>query len=462
MMRWAWILDAVLALAASAHILLHKRQPRSAALWLLWVWFFPILGPLFYWFFGYNRVGLAARSNLGVPAWKRVRGGVGALKALGDSVTGLPLRPGNRVGALTHGDQAFLEMRAALNAAKHQIDLQTYIFDFDEVGERFADALERAARRGVRVRVLVDGVGGWGAVARLKQRLSAVGAECRSDWRLDRIFKQPLFNLRNHRKLLIVDGARVFTGGLNISRRYSKSALGLLRQRLRFSQGNFRDLHFSVQGPITRDLIALFQADWRNAGGAGVASKFRPGARGSQRARMVPSGPDEHIEKLLDMLLGGLRFAKRQVDLVTPYFIPDRALLAQLRVLARSGVRVRLFVPRTSDHLFMTWAARAYFFELLEAGVEIWQINGPFVHSKAVVVDGKWCLIGSANLDARSFRLNFELNLEVHSRALAAELSQVIEGYRSQARRVEMAGVLRWSAFYRLRSSAVNLLAPYL
>lgn len=456
MSLWLWALDVALALTASAHILLHKRQPRSAALWLLWVWVLPGVGPLAYWFLGYNRVGLHPRRQPTVG--KRAPG----LRALGDSVTGLPLRPGNRIELLADGDRAFPAMLRALRGAKSQVDLQTYIFDLDEVGERFASELEAAARRGVRVRVLVDGVGAWGDSARLKRRLAAVGADCRSDWRLDRVFRQPLFNLRNHRKLLLVDGKLAFTGGLNISRRYSKSALQVLRQRLSFGQGGFRDLHFSVRGPVLADLAALFQEDWRDSGGKGGAQRVRAHRAGTQAARLVASGPDEDIEKLLDMLLGGLRFAKRRVDLVTPYFIPDRALLAQLRLLGRSGVRVRLFVPKTSDHRFMTWAARAYFADLLEAGIEIWQVGGPFVHSKAVVVDGSWCLIGSANLDSRSFRLNFELNLEAYSAALGKRLTRSIEGYRSQGRRVELAGVLRWTALQRLRSAAVNLMAPYL
>lgn len=468
-LRWLIILvDAALALFTTSHILLHKRQPRSALVWIVWVWILPLLGSLAYLYFGLNRVGRAPHRVVPVPA----RRGRADLERLVASVSGTPLRQDNHVGVLVDGTQGYPAMLDAIRWARRSLDLQTYIFDLDGVGEAILLALEEAAKRGVRVRVLCDGMAAWGARPTLRRRLRAVGGDARAYWQVDRLFRQPLFNLRNHRKLLLVDQALAFAGGLNISQRYAKGPLARLRD-IRFLSGarpQVRDIHFRMRGPIVRDLQRAFERDWRHARGApGAAqrpSKAAPprlrGEHAGVSMRMVKAGPDEDLERIYEVLLGALTQARHRVDLCTPYFIPDSPLLALLRLLGYRGVAVRLFVPARSDHPYLNWAAREYYDDLLDAGVEVWEVGEPFIHTKLCLIDDHWAFMGSSNLDPRSFRLNFELNLEARSRPLLRRLRGILDGYRRGTKPLSAADLAGRSAFSRLRGALVNLAAPYL
>ena len=471
MQSLAWSLHVFLALAASAHILLHKRQPRSALPWLVWVWLFPVAGSVVYLYLGLNQVGRPPHRL--VP--ERRKGRPPGFDTLAAAVAGTPLRTGNRARMFIDGTEGYPAMLASIRAARLSVDLQTYIFDFDRVGTAFLAELEAAAGRGVRVRVLLDGLGA-GIRGHLKRRLKLAGGEVRHYWRLGRFFRQPLLNLRNHRKLLVCDGSVAFTGGLNISHRYAKGPIARLRD-LGFLVGGrppVRDVHFAIWGTLVGDLESCFRDDWKHSGGTEAPVHARgaaggvgpgaagPGAVGRVAARVVRSGPDEDVGRIYEVLLGALSLAGRSVDLCTPYFIPDQPLLAMLRILGYRGVRVRLFVPCVSDHPFMHWAGQEYYQELLDAGVEIWEMGRPFVHAKLAVVDGRWSFLGSSNLDIRSFRLNFELNVEIRSRALAAGITALLESYRQGARKVENSRAGRRPAWVRLRGALVNLAAPYL
>jgi cardiolipin synthase len=382
------------------------------------------------------------------------------------------LRRGNRLRLLRDGTEAYPAMLSAIRRAKVSVDLQSYIFDLDEVGQAVLSAMEDAARRGVRVRVLVDGLAAWSARRPLKRGLRAAGGEARSYWRWSRALGQPLLNLRNHRKLLVVDARLAFTGGLNISRRYAKGPLSRLRELSFLASGRpaVRDVHFALTGPLVPDLAGCFEDDWRHSGGhnkplplgKAAALTLGPGAVGNVAARVIRSGPDEDLERYYEVLLGALSLAKRSVELSTPYFVPDAPLMALLRVLSYRGVKVRLHLPRESDHSFMNWSTREFYHDLLDAGVEVWEIRAPFIHTKAAVVDGHWLAFGSSNLDNRSFRLNFELNVEARSRELAGQVSVLLAGYRHGGHRVDLARLRRRTSWQRVRGAAVNLFAPYL
>lgn len=281
-----------------------------------------------------------------------------------------------------------------------------------------------------------------------------------------------MFNLRMHRKLLIVDETVAFSGGLNISQRYAKGPLARLRD-LRFlasARPQVRDVHFRIRGPVLADLLESFAADWAHARGGhkalldGPAGKM-PALRGEIAGvalRLVKAGPDEDLERIYEVLLGALSQARHRVELCTPYFIPDPALLEQLRLLGYRGVSVKLMVPARSDHPYLNWAAQEYYDDLLDAGVEIWEVGEPFIHAKLCLVDDDWAFVGSSNLDPRSFRLNFELNLEARSRGLLRRLRRVLHAYRQGAERVTVERLASRKAFSRLRGALVNLAAPYL
>jgi cardiolipin synthase len=268
-----------------------------------------------------------------------------------------------------------------------------------------------------------------------------------------------------------VDNNLAFTGGLNISRRYSKGAWSRLRELPYVVAGRpaVRDVHFALTGPVVKDLTRCFEEDWAHSGGDGpllprthgAVFRLRAGAD-KVRARVIRSGPDEDLERFYEVLLGALSLARRSVDLSTPYFVPDAPLMALLRVLGYRGVTVRLHLPRETDHSFMTWATREYYDDLLDAGVEVWEIDPPFIHTKLAVVDGHWVAFGSSNLDNRSFRLNFELNVEAHSKQLAGQAAALLASYRKEGRRVRRDRQGRDDVWLRLRGALVNLAAPYL
>jgi cardiolipin synthase len=453
----------LLTFFALVHILFNKRQPLSALVWIIIVSAFPFAGFLLYWFFGFNRIVERPTKATAGASPSRVRLD-SPLDQLGFKLTGLTIHPSCSVELLEDGAKAYPAMLTAIAEAKQSIDLLTYIFDMDRVGSRFVQALGKAAKRGVKVRVLVDGIGAWFPGNALRKELSFHGVEFMSFWRTDRIFHQPLLNLRNHRKLMVVDAEEAYTGSLNISERHYKGPLALHPLRaLRPRKGSERDIHFRVRGPILNDLCAAFEDDWHAAGGESRSSHPRfQKRRGKDSVRLIRSGPDRSFERIYEMLLGALRLSKKTVDLCTPYFIPDGPLMASLRSLALSGVRVRLFLPREGDQAIVTWASRSYFRELMAAGVEIWQIEGDFVHSKACIIDQKWCLIGSCNLDPRSFRLNFELNLEVRSVDLARQIGHVLERYRKKSRRLDFATIKNHGFLRRLRNNLAKLFSPYL
>jgi cardiolipin synthase len=469
---WAVLLvDLLVVVPLSFHVLLNKRDPRSAALWLVLLWLVPVGGFLMYWAFGVNRVARRARRRMRVASGGEeaaVEPGLPPalrpLKGLGDCVAGRPLTLGNRAKPLRNGDQAYPAMLEAIAQAQVSLGFCTYIFDHDLVGERFLEALCEAARRGVDVRLLVDGIGAWGLGPEVRARLTAEGGQVATFWPRGRWLKHPGLNLRNHRKILVADGRLAFTGGLNVSARHAAWREDTGR-RWRWRRPASEDLHFRLEGPVVRHLSEAFADDWELATGQALrGADWFPALTpdGDVLARGITAGPDLDLGRIYELLLGALRAASATVDLMTPYFIPDRAILAALRIAGQSGVRVRLLLPRKADHRFMSWAAHAYLGELMDCGVQVREVTRGFVHSKLVVVDGHWVLLGSANLDARSFRLNFEFNVEAWSAPLANEVTEYFDGYWDNAREVTPATLRREPPLVQLRNQAVKLFSPYL
>jgi cardiolipin synthase len=459
--------------AATGHVLLNKRKPRGAALWLVIIALVPLAGPLFYWVLGINRL---KRKSAFRARMKAVYGdkfqhlssaaalppsfpdGVVSLAGISERVSGQPLTAGNRIDPLYEGNQAFPAMLTAIGAARHSVNLSTYILDRDAVGLRIVSTLCAAAGRGVKVRVLVDGIGTSRSAILMARRLRGAGASLSIFHPLLGLtMRRPSINLRNHRKILIVDGKVGFTGGLNITGRHFLS---------RWKQDPpVRDIHFRVEGPVLSSMQMVFAQDWQTSRGEVLEGETffpEPTQKGDVLARMIASGPDEDLENIYEIILGALRSARRSVLIMTPYFIPDRAIIQALRSTVLAGVSVDLLLPEKSDHPLVQSASTAYLPELLEAGVRIVLVPPPFVHSKLMVVDNIWSLIGSANLDPRSFRLNFELDLEVYSANLAEEL----EGY---ARDMSVDGSILTQEMLesrplrmRLLEGAVKVFSPYL
>jgi len=458
------------ALFASGHAVIYKRESRSAALWVVLIWVMPALGPILYLLMGVNRVQRRAarlRADMvrhrtepqaapGEPPGTHLA----PLARMMSNVVERPLLPGNSVEALVDGVQAYPAMLEAIDSARASIMLASYIFHGDGIGAPFVEALARAMGRGVAERVLVDDVDVRFTRSSAYKPLRRAGIPLG-------VFNPPLVparlnavHLRNHRKILVVDGRLGFTGGMNIDRRYwNPGALGEAARRVS------RDLHFRLRGPVVAQLAEVFADDWQFTTDEALrgAPWFVPlEPAGSVLARCIDDGPDEGSEPLRWSIVGGLNQAQRSVRIMTPYFVPDGSLITALDVAAMRGVEVDILLPSTSDLPHVHWAAFGQLWQVLERGCRVWSSPGPFDHSKLMVVDGAWTLLGSANWDARSLRLNFELNVECYSVEFGAHMEGLVQARINAARPVTLADVNARSLPVKLRDGVARLFAPFL
>ncbi len=469
-----WSALTAVGLFSAGHVLLNKRDPRSALGWVTVCCALPGLGAALYWLLGVNRIRTRARdwqaeirqnrpAEAGFCSWSsRQRGSpafrhenYASLLALADAVTRRPLLSGNRIAVLHNGEQAYPAMLEAIAAARESVFLSSYIFDTDATGRAFAQALIEAAERGLDVRVLVDGLGERYSlpVARRLFRRSRV--------RFARFLPPSLsgrglhFNLRNHRKLLIIDGRRGFTGGMNLGDRHLADLPGRRRAL---------DIHFAVEGPVVGQMLEAFMEDWHFVTGDifPAIDYLPPLPGGGAFCRGISAGPNEDFEKLRWIFLGALGCARQHIRLMTPYFIPDRALMAALNAATLRGVDVQIVLPARSNLPYVDWASSAYFQELLEYGARLFLQSPPFVHSKLLLIDDDYALVGSANLDPRSLRLNFEFNMEIFDPAVNEELAGYFETACSRSHPVSHDEVRRQSLPLRLRNGLAKLFSPYL
>jgi cardiolipin synthase len=465
----------VVALAVSAHIVLTKQDVRGAIGWVGLVWLTPFLGAGLYAMFGINRIRRqAGRMRLGRSLrWTDPPGpkapprcettlpsGIPpALRPLGTmvgAVTGVELTTGNAVDLLLNGDTAYPAMLAAIDGATRSIGLTTYIFDRGQVADRFIDALARAVQRGVMVRVLIDGVGARYSRPPILRTLRAHGITVALFLTPRVPLPHPYVNLRNHRKLMVVDGTIAFCGGLNI-----RDGCMLALEPAEPTQ----DVHFRVRGPVVKQLMRAVAFDWEFTTREPLAGPvwFPPlEAAGAILARGVADGPDENFETLLMTILGALAQATSSIRIATPYFLPDPPLIDALRVAALRGVRVEIILPERGNLRLVQWAATAQLSQVVRWGCEVYLSPPPFDHSKLFVMDGVWSMIGSANWDPRSLRLNFEYSVECYSTALAAQLNEVFDAKMATARRVTLDDLEGRSLAVKLRDGVAWLAQPYL
>jgi cardiolipin synthase len=468
----AWLVSAAWVTVDAA---LRKRHVPAAIGWIGLAWLAPVVGAFAYYLLGINRVRRAATAlERRVPGESRRDrralagfvldaecdagrlGELAGLARLGAVVTGNPLLHGNRIEPLPDGDAAFPAMLAAIERARRSVTLVKYIFDNDAAGAAFRDALAAAVRRGVEVRVLVDDVGARYSRPTIVGALREAGVPVATflPSRVPRLFHYA--NLRNHRKIMVVDGHVGFTGGMNIRAGHWQAC----------KPGTpVQCVHFRVEGPIVEDLQATFCEDWLFATGerlVGPTWFAAVAAAGHVVARGVPDGPDADLDNLMRIMLGALAVARRRVRVVTPYFLPDEPLLRAMQVAALRGVEVDIVLPARSNVPVMDWAMAPQLPWLVETGCRVHRTPPPFDHSKLFVVDGTWSLIGSTNWDARSLRLNFEYNLECYDAALAARLDTIVDRKIAGARRMDGTEFARQPFVLRLRDALARLLSPYL
>ncbi len=459
------LLHVGLAIIVTIDVLLKKSDVRGALGWIGAVWFAPILGSLLYYLLGINRVSRRALkfSRLReIQAHPTAATNVEAapnLQRLGlvsERVTQTPLTAGNAFWILEGGDETYPAMLAAIRSAKHCIAMSSYIFRDDAAGQEFAQALIEASRRGVAVRVLLDSVGIGYIYPKIFYRMQRGGVKAARFLHTWLPWRMPFLNMRNHRKILVVDGVIAFMGGINIGAENSARLSG---------PRHIRDVHFRVEGPAVREVMDAFARDWSFTTDETLDQDFwwpqlKPA--GSAFARGLRSGPDADLYRLELILGAALSLAQQHVRIITPYFLPDQRLQFAIQQAGLRGVKIEIVLPAQSNQLIMQWAMRGNlrFFRHVRAAIVT--TPPPFDHTKLCTVDGEWSLIGSSNWDTRSFRLNFEFDLEVTDRTLTAELDALIDA-RIATGKILTAEMLAMEPLWkRLRDAAARLMMPYL
>ena len=352
--------------------------------------------------------------------------------ALEEALVGSPLTAGNEVVLLRNGPATYQAMFVAIAAARDHVNMETYIFEDDEVGQRFAQLLMERQRAGVQVNLIRDGAGTFGTPPAFFQRMRDAGIRVlefnplnplvlRKDWEL---------NQRDHRKLLIVDGRVAFLGGINISSVYSGGSFGSAAPRRRAGDLAWRDTDLQVRGPVVAEFQKLFLAAWQNQKGDPLPERAwfpPPEPAGRQVVRAIGSSPEEPFSLIYATLLSAIGSAETSIHLTNAYFVPDPQLLTALEAAAARGVDVRLILPSQTDSWLVFHAGRAHFDRLLRAGVHIHERRGVILHSKTALIDGVWATVGSTNLDWRSFLHNHELDAVVLGADFGAQLQAMFE-----------------------------------
>lgn len=330
------------------------------------------------------------------------------------------LSSGNFIKLLVNGEQKIPELIASLKAAKHHIHIEYYIYENDKVGNEIAEILIAKAQEGVKVRFIYDDYGSKSIRKNVVRRLRAAGVEAFPFYKINLIWFANRINYRNHRKIVVVDGTTGFIGGINISDKYINRTSSKLF---------WRDTHVKIVGAATLNLQYTFLSDWNFCANQNIefSKEYFPLENlnkdfGNHSAQIISSGPDSDYPSILYSMVQLILLAREEINITTPYFIPDKSFIDALKIASLSGVRVKMLIPGVSDSVTVNLASQSHYQELLETGVEIYRYNKGFVHAKTMVCDGLVSIVGTANLDIRSFDLNFETNAIVYGASLAGDL----------------------------------------
>lgn len=468
------VFHLVVAPLAGLHALLYKRDYRASLGWIGIILVFPIAGPLLYFVFGINRIRNRARlvSGRHLPflefGYERATPLPSpesdeaeqtlvqpVLATVGRRATGAALLPGNAIEPLINGEQFFPRLLAAIDEARSSVLLSSYLFSTHGVAGDVIDALGRAAARGVTVQVLIDGVGAWYSLRRAVRRLRRLGVQVAA-------FNPPTLlppsfaiNLRNHRKVAVIDGTLGFFGGINIDQRHLVESPD--------TRHPTEDVHFAVRGPVVAALLQTLAHDWWMATRRkteGVAPEST--AVGAAACRVIRDGPDDSLDYLSMTMIGVFAAARHDITVMVPYFLPSREMIAALQSAALRGVRVRVVLPERSNLRVVDWATRNMLWELVMWHVEVYLKPAPFAHTKLIVVDDRYVMGGSANLDPRSLRLNFELGVEMFDRKLAQHMRNHVDTAIGKSHRVSLEELDGRPLWVRCRDALVWLFSGYL
>ena len=465
----------VITILSAWHALLYKRDPKASLGWIAVILMFPVLGYLLYFIFGINRIKTRAKKLTGKLNF---RGFIGfdpveepiaipetltnlpeeykKIALITNSITGLPLTGQNSLQVLHNGENAYPVMIDSIDKADKSVFLSTYIFRSDKTGKEFIESLGRAKERGIDVKVIVDGIGEYYSFPRAGSILKKHGVRVARF--LQPSILPPSFhvNLRNHRKILVVDSKTAFTGGMNIGSHHLADNIS--------NRSRVIDTHFMIKGPVVSQVEQVFIDDWNFLTGEEIQIKTpeKLDIDGNAKCRVVSEGPNEDFNKLATILVGAIASAKKRVLIMTPYFLPNREMISALQTASLKGVSVEILLPEKNNLPYVAWATCNMLWELLQRGVRVYYQPPPFVHTKLFVVDDYYAHIGTANMDARSLRLNFELALEVFDKSFVTVLKEHFENCIKRSKPVTLKEVDSRSLLARTRDSIAWLLYPYL
>lgn len=462
------VLIHCVSLCAACHALLTKTDPRAALGWTALLIFLPVFGLIIYLIFGISRaqsraekimrkIAALAKQYPHPTAWRKAsftNPEALRISEIGDRLTTFPLYPDNEVTPFHNGDEAYPAMLQAIEQAQNHVFLSTYIFNYGEVAQKFINALINAKNRGVDARVLVDGIGALYSWKKPWKILRENGVPT-IRFRPPKLFP-PQFgiNLRSHRKVLVCDSIG-FTGGMNIS---DGNVLAIHRKGL----SHIQDMHFRFRGPVVSELRQGFLLNWSFCiGQFSPLPKFMDKAAGQCKCRVVVDGPGNDADALYDIICGAIDMARKTIRIMTPYFLPPSYLYGALRQAAQRGVDTRVILPGINNLAYMSWATERILPDLLKAGVRVWHQAPPFAHTKLLAIDGFYSLVGSANLDSRSLKLNFELNMEIYDETFHTHLVDYMDSTLESGREVTLRDLQNLSLPTRLRDAASWIFSPY-
>ncbi|MCH6198373.1 cardiolipin synthase [Aquiflexum sp. LQ15W] len=444
-MDWIIIFQSlyiILLVSVCLRIIYDTENSSKTLSYLMLAIFVPFLGILFYLFFGINfrkrnifkkklladnvkikelnhKIILHAQKTLEANK-EEIKYGAGLVKLLvNDSHN--PLTDGNQVTLLNNGEEKFPEVIESIKKAKHHIHLEYYIFENDTLGNQIKDLLIQKAKEGIEIRFIFDDFGGKNIRGKFADELRNAGIEVFAFNKIKVFLLASKMNYRNHRKILVIDGKIGFVGGINVCDKYINS----------MSQKNlfWRDSHLKIEGPAVLHLQHIFLSDWNFCSGQKIQldsvyfdNQFEDSLTGSA-VQIVAGGPDNARAIIMLSMLKAINLARNKLFITTPYFIPDQSIVNALKVAALSGVDVRILVPGISDSLTVNAAARSHYGELLKAGIQVFLYEKGFVHAKTMVIDDLIGVVGTANMDIRSFDINFEVNVNIFDSGIAKELT---------------------------------------
>lgn len=474
---WALVAHAVLALLSIATVLRRRKEPMSMLTWIFAIVTLPFVGSALYGLMDATRVRRKASrrrhrvahllARLNDRAASRAGGREDVLatnlpedlrtvEQIGRRLAQMPATSGNVVRIYQEANATYAALEEAIRAARRHVHMEYYIWQPDDTGRHFRDLLVQKAREGVECRLLLDAVGCWRLTRRFIRPLTQAGCQVG--------FFMPLYpsrrrfspHLRNHRKIAVMDGQVAFVGSQNVGDEY--------RGRLK-RLSPWYDSHLRVSGPAALFLQQTFAEDWLFATRESLTADAyfpEPEHVGDSVVQVLPTGPEQDFSMLGQLVFAAVSTARSDIRIATSYFVPAEALRMALIHACIRGVRVQLVLPTRSDAPLVLWAGRSFYSELLDAGVEIYEFDAGMLHSKIVTVDDRWCMLGTANMDVRSFRLNFEVTALVYDPGVTQELSASIERHCHRARRVMPRDVWRRRVSLQLYEGVARLFAPLL